>query len=583
MYLSITILSYSQSHYQQNSYIMSKFYLFLISLSILFIPKNSQAQLEQKDEIIVNSQIEEVVVFLRGAQIFREGTASIPKGKSTLILDGLSPSLLQESFQFKTDKEVLILDIQLESSRQVWPPEALRAESEAKDLKYQTLENALLLVREEIEILQIEKEKLKNHQILTNINTAQTSTEQGYDFVHQKFLDITRKLQALGDQDRKINNEKNTLNKDFQELIKNRGFKKQRSLVRYAVQIDSERATSLNLKFSYTVNNAQWIPSYDIKTQDVESPLEIVYKAKILQNTSIDWEDVNLTVSTANPTINNNRPIMNPWYVDFNEINEWAYTQQQFNNRRNSYGDYNSALEGRQGPQGAEIPAEYDQSGKMKAQNVEAQNVVNIQQNNINLSFELDFKHSIPADNKYHSIPLKEESIEAEYIYHTVPKLNYNSYLLAEVKDFEKLNLLAGQANLYAEGTYVGTTNINPKMLSETLLLSLGIDEQVSIKRYPLETDGEKKFLAGKQTKVKKYEILVKNNKSKTIQIEVMDQIPLSNNEEIEIEFIEAKGAEFNAEYGRILWKLDLKPGEIKKLQFSFSIKHPKNKKVSGF
>ncbi len=577
MYLSITILSNIQSHYQQNSFIMTKFYLLFISLSLFFIPNNGQAQLEQKNEIIVASKIEEVVVFLRGAQIFREGTASIPKGKSTLILDGLSPHLLQESFQFKSDKEVLILDIQLENSQQAWPPEALKAEFEAKDLKYQTLEKEHQLVQQETEILRLEKEKLKNHQILTNITTAQINTEQGYDFVHKKFLEITRQLQSLEDQSKKITNERKTLNEDFQELVKNRGFKKQSVLRRYVVQIDSERATSLNLKFSYTVNNAQWIPSYDIKTQDVESPLEIVYKAQILQNTSVDWEDINLTVSTANPTINNNRPIMNPWYVDFDQTNEGDYLQQQYNNRTNTNRDYNSAIGGRQGEAGV-IPGEYNQNGKLPAQNV-----VSIEENNINLSFELDFKHSIPADNKYHRIPLKEETIEAEYIYHTVPKLNYNSYLLAEVKDFEKLNLLAGRANLYAEGTYVGTTSINPKMLSETLLLSLGIDEQVSIKRYPLETDGEKKFLAGKQTKIKEYEILVKNNKSKTITIEIMDQIPLSNNEEIEIEFINAKGAEFSAEYGRILWKLDLKPGEIRKLQFSFSVKHPKNKKVRGF
>ena len=68
---------------------MIKFYLLLIGLSIFFISSNCQAQTETDKEILVNSKIEEVIVFLQGAQIFRKGTASIPKGKSTLILDGL--------------------------------------------------------------------------------------------------------------------------------------------------------------------------------------------------------------------------------------------------------------------------------------------------------------------------------------------------------------------------------------------------------------------------------------------------------------------------------------------------------------
>ena len=49
---------------------------------------------------------------------------------------------------------------------------------------------------------------------------------------------------------------------------------------------------------------------------------------------------------------------------------------------------------------------------------------------------------------------------------------------------------------------------------------------------------------------------------------------------EIEIKLEDGNGASINEETGVLTWKLDLKPGESKKVRFTYTVKYPKDKKV---
>ena len=86
---------------------------------------------------------------------------------------------------------------------------------------------------------------------------------------------------------------------------------------------------------------------------------------------------------------------------------------------------------------------------------------------------------------------------------------------------------------------------------------------------------------SGKDAKqVFTYEILVKNNKVSDVNLLLKDQFPLSTIKEVEVKLEDEGAAMINTETGVLTWKIDLKPGESKKVRFSYSVKYPKDKKI---
>jgi len=184
----------------------------------------------------------------------------------------------------------------------------------------------------------------------------------------------------------------------------------------------------------------------------------------------------------------------------------------------------------------------------------------------------------VATNGKEQTATLKEYATPALYKYYDVPKLDKDVYLLAELPEWEKLNLLPGDANIIFEGTYVGKSFIDPNSTSDTLNLTLGRDKRVVVKREKLADYSSVKFLGTNKFQKITYELTVKNNKKDSVRILLKDQFPLSTNKEIEVELMEAGGAEVNNDFGILNWKLQLAPGESKKIRFAYSVKYPKDK-----
>jgi uncharacterized protein (TIGR02231 family) len=150
--------------------------------------------------------------------------------------------------------------------------------------------------------------------------------------------------------------------------------------------------------------------------------------------------------------------------------------------------------------------------------------------------------------------------------------------LLAEVADWEGLNLLPGEANIIFEGTYIGKSFIDPSSTQDTINLTMGRDKRVVIKREKLKDFSSVKFLGANKKQVLTYEITIKNNKKDEVNMILKDQYPVSQNKEVEAELLESNNAAVNEETGVLTWKLKLAPGEVKKVKISYSVKYPKDK-----
>ncbi len=371
------------------------------------------------------------------------------------------------------------------------------------------------------------------------------------------------------------------------------------------IQVMNEIAGNVPLEISYLTSNAGWTPFYDLRTNSVAEPIDMIYKAQVVQNTGIDWKKVKLTLSSGLPNQNNQAPTVNPWFLrykifkddeanDFNYFRGNVYTKGKKNDGDGYVDMYenvdlnNIAYDTL--PNGKIVAREYNRKNFDKSQETyfrdgDKQSITNrttISESQLNVTFDIDIPYDILSNGKKHSVSLKEIKLPATYKYYAAPKLDKEAFLLAEITDYGKYNLLKGEANIIFEGMYVGKTMVNPNQTSDTLNLSMGRDKKVSIKREKVVEKSGTKFLSSKKEQTFTYDIIIRNNKKEAVAMKLEDQYPLSTDKEIEIELKEKDGAKVNTETGILTWEIDLKPNETKKIRLSYSIKYPKNKVIDN-
>ena len=208
------------------------------------------------------------------------------------------------------------------------------------------------------------------------------------------------------------------------------------------------------------------------------------------------------------------------------------------------------------------------------------QQYTTLNEGQLNTNFEIDLPYDIESDGQLHSVTIKDQEIACTLKNYAVPRIDKEAYLLAEVADWQNLDLLPGDANIIMDDTYVGKSVIDPNTTADTLNLSLGRDKRIAIKRSLVKELSSIKTSGKESKQVFTYEIIVKNNKLTDVNLLLKDQFPLSTIKEVEIKLDEEGGAMVNAETGVLTWKLDLKPGESKKVRFSYTVRYPKDKKI---
>jgi hypothetical protein len=191
-------------------------------------------------------------------------------------------------------------------------------------------------------------------------------------------------------------------------------------------------------------------------------------------------------------------------------------------------------------------------------------------------NYELIERFTILSDGKEVSAELKEVQIPAEYEFVSVPKIETEAFLNARVIDWEQYGLLNGELNLFFEGTFLGKSKLNLTN-NDTLNISLGRDKNILIKREKLKQYSKTQLIGNKKIDSFSYEISVKNLKKQAINIIIEDQIPLSNNKEVEVIDKEANQAEFNSQTGKVSWRLNIEPSKEKKITLKYSVRYPKS------
>jgi uncharacterized protein (TIGR02231 family) len=529
--------------------------LILLAISLLAGPINAA---EQQD---VKSQIKEVTVFLQGAQISRQARINIPKGTSTLAFRGLSLNIDPQSIQARGEGNFIILSLLHQVNYLSGAHKTAGVQALQDTLKL--LEDRLAQVGGKQAVMKSEEELLiANRNLGGNDRTiTMADLKQAADFYRARLTEIKTaeiRLAAetgqLTDKIAKVRNQLNSLdtNKPTSEIL---------------VNISADESTSGTLWISYTVNDAGWFPVYDIRAKDVQNPVQLIYNARVYQNTGEDWDHVAVKLSTANPQQRGEKPVLQPWFIDFEQPGPLLreFNQVESKEKKMAY-------------MPPVVAEEKDEAAAPMA--ATAASLTEVNENQTNLEFNIRIPYDIPADNKQYTINIQESTLPATYEYFCAPKLDREAFLLARITGWENLNLLPGEINLFFEGTYVGKSTLNVRNTNDTLDLSLGRDKGIVVTRVKMKDFTEQKTIGSNIRETRAWEITVRNTKRQALNLRIEDQFPVSMNRDIVIEPQEFTGAAYNKETGQVVWKLKLEPSEEKKLRLSFAIKFPRDKRV---
>jgi hypothetical protein len=200
--------------------------------------------------------------------------------------------------------------------------------------------------------------------------------------------------------------------------------------------------------------------------------------------------------------------------------------------------------------------------------------------NQTNVEFEIKTPYTVPSDDKNLMVEIEKYSLPANYQYFCTPKINKGAFLLAKIANWEKYNLLEGEANVFFEGTYTGKTLLDARYTSDTLTISLGRDKGVTVSREIQKQFTTKQFLSNKKEETKSWLIGIKNNKQQPVNLTVTDQVPVSTMEEIEVNPVNLSNGNLEPETGKVKWDFQLKPAEKKEMELKYSVRYPRTKKL---
>lgn len=493
-----------------------------------------------------------VQVYLQSAKLTHQGNIPLVLGSQTVIITGLASEMDESSMQLAGNAQIEILSYQLLR-------EPLR--SAVKPLALAPLIDSLEQLQFDIDLLRANREVLVQEQQLILANKA-IGGQQGVTVDQlQKMADFYRvRLQDLNLKLAKSQNELNQLSSKSKAL-KAKIEKLRQDLplfeVHLEVQLNCLKAGQHTFEFSYLSDASFWEPTYEIRSAGMAKPLHIALNAKITQQTGLDWEGVQIRISTSLPQSNTSKPVLSPWILDFYEAVQM-------------YGDADG-----QKPMRMSADEQLGEPTQAKLNNFTRSTSF------LNLEYLPNQKFTVKTA-KAEIIPLEAHVLAVQYKHYAAPRLNKETYLMALVSGWDSLRLLPGNATVFFEQTLISRSWIDFSAINDTLELALGTDKAVKIDFKEQLSFTDQRRITQQQRKQMQYTLEIRNGHNKPIELILEDQVPVSVQSEILVEELDLADATHNLQTGKLRWELFIGPKEVKKLSYGFTVKYPKNKRITN-
>jgi uncharacterized protein (TIGR02231 family) len=528
------------------------------------------------------SQVTEVTVYTDRALVKRVAHLDLRSGETTLVLKDLPANLWDNSLQVSGSGPAgtNVVDVQ---SRNVFldaePSPVIRDLEET----LKKLHQIKIVLDDEIRALD------NDRSVLSQINEAATTLPTEGNAPRPSFDDWRELLKFNADENRRIQKarrekaqEEQDLNAKIsateRQLQEARGRQPGRRAVKeVTVRLAANEAGSGNVTVAYTVPGANWTPVYQARLDSNARRVVLDYQAQVVNRTGDTWDNVALTLSTAQPSAGGSAPEARPWIVE-----EQRITRDMDLRSRKAY----AMMESAPAPTMMAMDA-VAESAPMKDQQATVETGLTA------ATFTITTPTTIPADGTVTKVSVTTLDLTAGLRYATTPKLQEAAFLSAKVENNTEFPLLAGSLAAFVDGAFIANSHLETTMAGEEFELALGVDEAVAVERTLVNRFVENVGFTNKSTRTT-YEIAIKltNHKSIPAGVELAESLPVSRHEKIIVKLVEPDEDDIGGpddnhaftrdEEGVLTWTGSLAPGARRDMTLKFSIEHPNDLNVQG-
>ena len=504
---------------------------------------------------------------------FRQAGTS---GSQEVIIDGLSPDIVLSSLKVKANGVLISAS---EFSRDYITPkeETARIKKLTDSLDYYNdlLTEAMNELAVHSQLLKLVTDGTQNNMNQKDHGVTIADINANMELYKTKATELQKSIEK---DNKKIERLEEAVNLLGKQILQDGNANKIRSgLLKLSITVPQ----SVNTVFTvtYFTNKAKWVPCYDLNIPSMDKPIVLQAKAHVQQITGLDWDNVKLTLSTAQPNRSTEAPVFKAWFLQFARPQRIIDGVQVRGNKTteghvpasNSITYEWSALEGVSAVDGTNLDV------------VSMNDYININEQEFMVNYDIAVPYDIPGNGKWQLIDLNNYDIKADFKYYSAPKLSSETYIVATLSDYGKYNLLPGEATVTFNDTYVGKTWIRPNDTENQITLTLTTEPRISVKREKQRDFSSTKHVGNTTTETRSYLITVRNNLTRSAKLTLKEQYPISNDKDIEVKLGEVKpAATYNKEeIGVLTWDLELNAGETRTFVVTYSVKYPKDRTIT--
>ncbi|MDI6849789.1 MAG: mucoidy inhibitor MuiA family protein [Candidatus Saccharicenans sp.] len=511
----------------------------------------------------VASRIQNVIVYPDRAQVTRKGQAGVTPETRALILSGLPGTIIPGSVRVSASGTAPVKILGVETTREFLEASELPEVKKLRD-EINAVEADITRVKGQEAVLDSQEKFLNSFgsalsgQAAKELLTGRpdlAAVDKFVDYLGTRLQSIQKSRQdnarVLAEKQARLE----TLKKKLNEIMP--ASSRQQFVV--SVLVEASQAGQLQLELTYAVSPARWVPVYTFKALPESGQIELTVAASVIQKTGENWENVRLQLSTSRPTAGQRPGELFPWYLDFAQSRLMRA----------------AALELAESKMALEPEAAPTMALEETAETVESWMGVN---------FEIKKPWTILSDGAERRVPVDSQKLPAGFDYLTIPKLQEQVFLRSGFKNTLPYPLLNGQADLFIAQDYVGSLAIPLTPVNDELKLFFGEDPQIKVKRELVKREKSGPGFLGKNERVSQiFRITIENLRTRPVEVELQDQIPVSQNARIEVKEVKLTPVPSSRdEKGLLTWKLKLNPAQKQEITIEFTVEYPRDSRVIG-
>jgi len=527
----------------------------------------------------VDTRIQEVTVYDDRALIKRRGVVQLTGEENELVIAQLPTTLVSESVR-ATGIGVAVRLLGVRTER-IYSTEAIANQVLELQQSIAQVEDEKRLTVDQLTLLNLQRNFIKtlNTQYLERLvkfpNPEQLDLEEIkklLDFVGQQYSDFSKLIAGQEKQQQQLDKHLQALRQQLQQV----STPQPQESFNIIVSLEAFEAGEFELEVSYIVQEASWIPLYDLRFSINSQNLNISYLAEVKQSTGEDWLDVDLTLSTAKPGLGSLPPKLTPWYVDLQQQN--SASKQRMRHKGEAYSGQDAMAR----MPFAGMAPDFDEDFVSSYSIAEIATAEVSKQGGV-VTFGISSGGNIPSDGTPHKTTIFNDDYpyRAEYI--AIPRLVGRAYLQTTITNpLTGLILLAGKVNIFRDNTFVGTSELENIAPGQEFKLNLGIDEALKIERDLVERQVDKKLIGNNRRTTYAYRLVVTNLSDSISQLTLTEQLPVSRNEQIKIRLTRTNPQIQMSDLGLLEWSLALEPNSAQELYYQFTVEQPPDLTILG-